>query len=192
MLLLVVALDVPAAALDAAPEDVVVFDTLPHAAMKAARDVAAAPAPTRLPAILRKRLRSTSSRARRSTMPGVGSPASVLLDSVIGTPCSSCAVRSHPRLRQCPMHGSLLSGAPRRSAHDLCPGFGGNPARLRTDPRSGWRRGQTPGHSVGAGLPRSQEPGGPADYPRAWTGLPSRCRHADTQLADCGPARSLH
>jgi hypothetical protein len=45
---------------------------LPHAAMNAASEVAAAAEPIDLPAIFRKRLRATSSRASSTTAPSAG------------------------------------------------------------------------------------------------------------------------
>ena len=45
------------------------LEELPQAAMNAASEVAAAPAPMRRPAMVRNFLRSTSSRASRSTTP---------------------------------------------------------------------------------------------------------------------------
>ena len=163
--------------------------------MNAASDVAAAPAPTRLPAILRKRLRSTSSRARRSTMPGVGSPASVLLDSVIRTPC--LIVRksgpTHPSTAPAGGRITAIRCAGRRPAHDLCPRFGRNPARLRTDPWSAWHRGQTfSRHSAVARRRGVKGVGDAADAPHSRTGAPVQTPHALTpQLPDRDPARSL-
>src|ERR1700729_3646125 len=98
----------PAAALDevapAPPDAPEVEPELaePHAAMNAASPVAAAAPPMVRPAIFRKRLRSTSSRASCSTTPGpagrVGT--SSLMGSVIGCPhslVSGPVVRwSHP------------------------------------------------------------------------------------------------
>src|ERR1700761_7446532 len=68
-------------------------DERPQAAMNAANPVAAAPAPMRLPAILRNFLRSTSSRASCSTTPVWTRSSSVRGGSVITSPWWSGCVR---------------------------------------------------------------------------------------------------
>src|SRR5579875_3413603 len=88
------ALEVPAAAAelelaepDVAPAELDVPEELPQAAMNAASPVAAAPAPIRLPAIFRNRLRWTSSPASCSTTPVVCRSHSLVVVSVIRSPC---------------------------------------------------------------------------------------------------------
>src|SRR5579875_1942572 len=88
------ALEVPAAAAelelaepDVAPAELDVPEELPQAAMNAANPVAAAPAPIRLPAIFKNRLRLTSSPASCSTTPTVCRSHSLVVVSVIRSPC---------------------------------------------------------------------------------------------------------
>ncbi|MDQ2896649.1 MAG: hypothetical protein M3Y09_13560, partial [Actinomycetota bacterium] len=80
-----------AAELDALEE----LDELdPHAATNAANDVAAAPAPNRLPAIFKNRLRSTSSRASSSTAPAARGASLLLPVSFMKPPVAMGYIRA--------------------------------------------------------------------------------------------------